>query len=81
VLQKQIGQGASVRVVDVAGARGFYIRGPHEVAVLDRTGRFIPTTRSLVRGDVLVWQAGGVAYRLETRAGLSRGLAVARSMR
>lgn len=53
-----------MRAVSVAGAPGFYIRGAQEIAVLDRNGRFIPTTCSLVRGNVLVWQRGG-AYRLE----------------
>jgi hypothetical protein len=81
VLQKQLGLGSSIRAVDVAGADGAYIRGAHEVAVLDRDGRYIEATRSFVRGDVLVWQAGGIAYRLETRAGLSRALEVARSVR
>jgi hypothetical protein len=80
VLLKQLGPDATARVVDVAGARGVYVRGAHEIAVLDRDGRYIPTTRSLVRGDVLVWARGGVAYRLETRAGRPRALQVARSI-
>jgi len=80
VLQKQVGATSSVRAVSVAGAPGFYIRGAHEIAVLDRNGRFIPTTRSFVRGNVLVWQRGGVAYRLETPDGLSRALSVARTV-
>jgi hypothetical protein len=81
VLQKQLGRGSSIRAVNVAGAPGAYIRGAHELAVLDRDGRYIPATRSFVRGDVLVWQSGRVAYRLETRAGLQRALDVARSVR
>jgi hypothetical protein len=81
VLQKGIGPGAHARPVSVAGAPGYFITGARETAVLDRDGHMIPASRSLARGDALVWQRDGIAFRLETRGGLRRALAIARSVR
>ncbi|MDX6683608.1 MAG: hypothetical protein QOG94_3647, partial [Solirubrobacteraceae bacterium] len=80
VLQKRIGPGARARPVDVAGARGLFITGVREIDVLDRDRHVLQATRSIARADVLVWQRGGVAFRLETRDGLRRALAIARSI-
>jgi hypothetical protein len=81
VLQKGINPGARARPVSVAGAPGYFITGAREIAVLDRDGHMIPASRSLARSDALVWQRDGIAFRLETRGGLRRGLAIARSVR
>jgi hypothetical protein len=81
VLQKGINPGARARPVSVAGAAGYFITGAREIAVLDRDGHMIPASRSLARSDALVWQRDGIAFRLETRGGLRRGLAIARSVR
>jgi hypothetical protein len=37
--------------------------------------------RALVRANVLLWDAGGLSFRLETRRDLAGALAVARSLR
>ena len=66
--------------MDVAGARGYFIEGEHEVVVLDREGRPVRGRLALVGADVLLWQRDGVAFRLETRAGLARALAVGRKV-
>jgi hypothetical protein len=81
VLQKGVGPGARARPVSVAGTPGYFITGTREIAVLDRDGHMIPASRSLARSDVLVWQLDGIAFRLETRGGLRRALAIARSVR
>jgi hypothetical protein len=83
MLQKGIGAGARARPVRVAEAPGYFITGPREIAVLDRDGHMIPASRGLARGDALVWQRDGIAFRLEPREGLGlrRALAIARSVR
>jgi hypothetical protein len=81
-LEKFATQDARVRRVTVGATFGYFLDGaPHEVVVLDRNGAAVQSTRALVRGAVLLWDAGGLAYRLETRAGLHHALGVARSVR
>jgi hypothetical protein len=80
-LEKFAGAAARVRGVSVGAARGYFLDGaPHEVLVMDRNGVPIQGTRALVHGNVLLWDAGGIAYRLETRRGLRHALAVAASL-
>jgi hypothetical protein len=81
VLMKRVGAAAQVRAVTVAGEQGLYVTGVRELDILDRDGHVVQARRSLARADALVWQRGGVGYRLETRAGLRRALAIARSLR
>jgi len=81
LFEKRVGRRAAVRVVSVAGARALFITGAREISLLDRDGRSIAASRSLARSDALVWQRDGIAYRLETRGGLERALAIARSVR
>ncbi|HEV7807157.1 MAG TPA: hypothetical protein VGO80_15150 [Solirubrobacteraceae bacterium] len=81
VLLKRVGPSAHARPVDVGGAPGLFITGVREIDVLDRDGHVLQATRSIARADVLVWQRGGVAFRLETRDTMRRALAIARSIR
>lgn len=72
--------GAGARSVDVGGAPGVWIDGPHELMVLDRTGtiRFEPPR---LAARTLIWQRGGVTLRLEADLSLPEALAVATGMR
>jgi hypothetical protein len=80
-LEKFAGAATRVRHVRVGVARGYFLDGaPHEVLVMDRNGVPVQGTRALVRGNVLLWDAGGIAYRLETRRGLRHAQAVAGSL-
>jgi hypothetical protein len=80
MLQKSLGPpSARARPVTVLGAPGFFITGAREIAVLDRDGHVLQATRSIALANVLVWQRRGVAFRLQTRDGLTRALAIARS--
>jgi hypothetical protein len=47
----------------VNGRIGFWTSGPHELELLDPNGG---TSRFLVKGNVLIWEAEGLTYRLET---------------
>ncbi|HEX9123573.1 MAG TPA: hypothetical protein VF984_09485 [Actinomycetota bacterium] len=56
--------------VQVDGAHGSWIEGPHDLVLTTDSGDL----RLYVRGNVLLWDADGVTYRLETA--LDRGRAV-----
>ena len=80
-VEKLIQGGGRVRRVDVGGARGFWVTGaPHILLLRDRNGAVIEGATALVRARVLLWDAGGLALRLETHRGLAQALAVARSV-
>lgn len=62
---KLVGPGTEAAFVDVGGARGVWIEGAqHVVAFRDADGNAREATRRLA-GDVLLWERGGVTYRLE----------------
>jgi hypothetical protein len=81
-VEKLVQTGTHVRRVRVGTARAYWITGaPHYIVLRDRRGEVIEGTMALVRANVLLWDAGGIAYRLETRRSLAGALAVARSLR
>lgn len=68
-----------VRAVSVDGVSGYWVAGsPHAVIFRDASGRVI-LGRRLAR-NVLLWERGGITYRLEGDIPLSRALAIARSL-
>ena len=76
--------GPRTRVVEttVAGHPALFLTGaPLEWIALDRSGVPVQSTARLVDANVLLFDAGGVGYRLETGAGLPGALAIARSLR
>lgn len=78
---KQVGAGVSVRYADVAGASGFWIApGPRALVLRGRGGRPLIRRAALPGAGVLLWDRGGVGYRLETRRPLAEALAIARSV-
>jgi len=81
VLQKLVGASGEAQQVTVSGEQGFFITGDREIALLDRDGHVVQSSRSLARSDALIWQRDGIAYRLEANAGLRRALVIARSVR
>jgi hypothetical protein len=80
--EKLLGPHTALRHVDVAGAGGIFIAGgAFRYVALDRRGRVVEGSARLVDANVLLWERGRVAYRLETRAGLRGALRIARSLR
>jgi len=76
--------GPRTRVVEstVAGHPALFLTGaPLQWIALDRSGIPVQSTARLVDANVLLFDAGGVGYRLETSAGLPGALAIARSLR
>ena len=64
------------------GATGLWITGArHEIIYRDpATGQVIAKSRRLV-GNVLIWEAGGITYRLEGARTLADARAVARNLK
>lgn len=81
MLIKQIGDEASVLVqVDIGGASGYWIEGASQLTILagPSTGWDDPATRP--SANVLLWQADGVTYRMESALSRFDAVEVAESM-
>jgi hypothetical protein len=79
--QKSVGPRTRIVATEVAGRRAIFLTGaPRRWVALDRDGRPVEATARLVDANVLLLDAGGVGFRLETRAGLARARAVLRSL-
>jgi hypothetical protein len=80
--QKQAGPGSQIVGVDVRGATGLWITGArHEIVYRDpATGEVVAKSRRLA-GNVLIWEAAGVTYRLEGARTIADARAVARNLK
>lgn len=80
--QKQVGPGSQTVGVSVRGATGLWITGArHEIVYRDpATGQIVAKSRRLA-GNVLIWEDGGVTYRLEGARTVADARAVARNLR
>lgn len=79
-LKKLAAPGTTVQPVDVDGAPGLFISGnAHLVLLLDENGDIVDDAARLAQ-DVLLWERGGVAYRLEGDFSLEDALRVAREL-
>jgi hypothetical protein len=79
--KKLVGSGTSVELVDVDGARGAFLSGsPHFLFLIDETGNTVEDSARLAE-DVLLWDEGGVAYRLEGKFSREEALRLARALR
>ena len=81
MVQKLVAEvGASVTPVRVGPDAGFWIEGlPHLVRYIDPEGRQRSQRTRLV-GDTLVWERGGMLYRMESGLGLDGTLRIAESI-
>ncbi len=76
-----MGSETRVELVSVDGARGAFLSGgPHFLFLIDETGDTIEDSTRLAE-DVLLWDEGGVAYRLEGNFGREEALRLARALR
>jgi hypothetical protein len=69
----------NVTEVDVNGAKGLWIKGPHELLYITRDGRPVAASARLTTGNTLIWGTRRVALRLEGGFGRKQALAVAGS--
>ena len=77
-IKKLSGGGATVTYTRVDGNDAFWIEGAHEVLVLAENGRDVFDIR--VAGDVLLWSADGLTYRLESALGRQASIELAETM-
>ena len=79
---KQLGPGSRTVGVSVRGANGLWITGArHEIIYRDlKTDQVVAKTRRLA-GNVLIWEAGGITYRLEGSRTVADARAVARNLK
>jgi hypothetical protein len=70
---------ADVTEVEVNGAKGLWIKGPHELMYITRDGTPAIASARLTTGNTLIWGTGQVALRLEGNLGKTAALAIANS--
>jgi hypothetical protein len=81
ILKKLAGPGTQIEQVAVDGSTGFFLAGePHLVLLLDANGQVVEESLRLAK-NVLIWETGGVAYRLEGDFGKEDALRLAASLR
>lgn len=76
VLVKDVARFEDMRRVRVDGRRAFWIDAPHELTVITANG---PETFA-IQGNVLIWTAGDVTFRLETSLQLREAIALAEAI-
>jgi hypothetical protein len=69
-----------VELVGIGTAQGAWIPRPHPVHYVDRNGRTQEESARLA-GRTLVWEAGGVTYRLEGELSRDEAVRIAESIR
>ena len=81
LLKKLVAPGTRVERVDVHGSPGVFLSGEtHFVLLLDHHGEIVEDSARLAR-DVLIWEKGGVGYRLEGEFDLEEALELADVLR
>ena len=81
LVEKNVGPRTSIEYLLVRSAEGAWVTGASHVVIWrDARGRVREETRRLA-GNVLLWEAGGITYRLEGARDRAHALAVARSLR
>jgi hypothetical protein len=67
------------REAAVDGTRGWWVRGPHEIVYVDASGRRQRESARLAAA-ALIWERGGLTFRLEGDLDLQRAVEIAESM-
>ena len=65
--------------VEVTGAKGLWIKGPHELVYITRDGTPAIASARLTTGNTLIWGTRQVTLRLEGNLGKTAALAIANS--
>lgn len=78
---KQIGDGSVFSEVDIEpGLRAFWIDGTHPIVFFDPGGELVEDSARLV-GDTLLWEQGGITFRIESALPQREVVEIARSLR
>jgi hypothetical protein len=79
-VEKLMVEDVRITAVDVDGTAGYWIEGPpHLIRYVGESGAD-RSQRTRLAGDSLVWEAGGVLYRIESGLGLAGTLRIAESI-
>lgn len=79
-VEKQVGPRSDAEELSVDGAPGLWIDGAeHVIAYRDADGIHYKERR--LAGNVLIWERGGITYRLENASTREEALALARELR
>jgi hypothetical protein len=76
IVVKEVERFENVRAANVNGQHAFWIPVPHTLLIETDRGELTLS----VRGNVLIWQVGGITFRLETALGRGDALTIARSI-
>lgn len=76
IAYKELDPASNLESVRVAGSRGFWITGPHDLVLLTPTGE----QRLRVTGNVLIWESGNVTLRLESMLPLDEAIRIAETV-
>ena len=82
ILGKAIGPGTTLEAVPLSsGSAAYWLAGqPHQFFYRDSTGNIQPDTLRLA-GNTLLWDSGGVTYRLESQVSREEAVRIASSFR
>jgi len=82
ILGKAIGPGTTLEAVPLSsGNAAYWLAGqPHQFFYRDSTGNIQPDTLRLA-GNTLLWDAGGITYRLEAQVSREEAVRIASSFR
>jgi hypothetical protein len=81
IMSKAIGPGTTLDAVPLGSGVAYYLAGqPHQFFFRDPAWNIQPETLRLA-GNTLLWQEGGVTYRLEAQVALEEAVRIASSLR
>jgi hypothetical protein len=81
VVHKNVGQGASVELVDVGGNKGYWVKGRHSFfGYIDADERDV-FQEPRAAGNALLWQDSGMTFRIEGALTKAEAVALATSLR
>jgi hypothetical protein len=79
-MAKAIGPGTTLDAVPLGTGVAYYLAGqPHQFFFRDPAGNVQPETLRLA-GNTLLWEEGGVTYRLEAQVGLDEAVRIASTL-
>ena len=81
LMAKTVSEAARVTQVDIAGNRGWWVEGAHEVAYLAPGGGAIQKEPARFADSTLLWTRDGVTLRLESALSQREAITIAASMR
>ena len=78
-MEKVVRNTTVIQETTVSGERAFWVSSPHVLQFYDSSGILREDLRRLVEGNVLLWEADDVTYRLETALPLQEAVRIAES--